>query len=101
MGKQQRQTYSTKIKSKVALDAFKEANTVSELACKYKIHATLVSKWKRQAQNGLPSLFADGRTAGARGGKAIEDRLVRELYEQVGRLKMENEWLKKKLDLWT
>jgi len=95
MANQKRQTYSTKLKSRVAMEAFKEANTVAEIACKHKIHSTLVGKWKKQAEAGLPGIFADGRTVGRRGVRATEVRPLRELYEQVGRLKMENEWLKK------
>lgn len=97
--RKKRQTYSAKKKAKVAVDALKEANTVAELACRHSVHTTQVTKWKQHALAGIPDLFADGRsTAGAIGKEDRErDRLIRDLYEQVGRLKMENDWLKKKL----
>jgi len=99
MAKRKRQTHSAKFKSNVAIDALKEANTLAEIAYRHGIHTKMVGQWKRQAVAGLPELFVDGRS---RDGKAPsknndDERLVRELFEQVGRLKMENEWLKKKL----
>ena len=97
--RRKRQAYSAKTKTKVAVDALKEANTIAEVACRHSVHTTQVTKWKRQALAGMPELFADGRSqVAAIGAEDRErDRLIRELYEQVGRLKMENDWLKKKL----
>ena len=97
--RKKRQTYGPKTKAKVAVDALKEANTIAEVACRHGVHTTQVTKWKKQALAGMPVLFADGRTQQEAVGKddRERDRLIRDLYEQVGRLKMENDWLKKKL----
>jgi transposase len=99
MARQKRQSYSATLKGKVAMEALREAHTVAEIASKHKIHPTLVTRWKGQAVAGLPDLFADGRTSGRGGNSGNEEKLARELYEQIGRLKMENDWLKKKLEL--
>ena len=99
MANTKRKTYNAKFKSKVAIDALKEANTVAEIAYKHSVHSTLVGKWKRHALSGIPGLFTEnGRLDSKDPSKKGDQRLVRELYEQVGRLKMENEWLKKKLN---
>lgn len=98
MAKTKRSTYSAKFKSRVAIDALRERNTIAQLAHKHSVHGTLVGKWKNHALKGIPGLFVDGRSADAKGAtNRSDERLVRELYEQVGRLKMEIDWLKKKL----
>ena len=97
--RRKRQAYSAKTKAKVAVDALKEASTVAEVACRHSVHTTQVTKWKKHAIARMPELFADGRAQVGAVGKEDRERarLIRELYEQVGRLKMENDWLKKKL----
>ena len=61
------------------------------LAAKFGVHGNQVSAWKKQLLEGAPELFAE-RRRGDKNGEAGEE----ELYEQIGRLKMEVEWLKKK-----
>lgn len=97
--RKKRQTYGPKTKAKIAVDALKEANTIAEVACRHSVHTTQVTKWKRHVLARVHELFADGRSCGGAVGKEDRerDRLIRDLYEQVGRLKMENDWLKKKL----
>jgi putative transposase len=85
-----RRTFSGAFKAKVALAAIRGDKTTAELASKFGVHGNQVSAWKKQLLEGAPGLFADGRTREANG--AAEE----ELYEQIGRLKMEVEWLKKK-----
>ena len=77
--------------AKVAVAAVKEVHTVSELAGQFGVHPTQIHKWKRRLLDGAPELFT-------RPGKERQDdeSEVPELYEQIGRLKMELEWLKKK-----
>jgi transposase len=77
--------------AKVAVAAVKEVHTVSELAGQFGVHPTQIHKWKRRLLDGAAELFT-------RPGKQPQDgeSEVRELYEQIGRLKMELEWLKKK-----
>jgi transposase len=86
-----RAQHSAAFKAKVALAALKETRTVSELAGQFSVHPTQVHKWKRQMVEGAESLFAGP------GVKQRDDEAESgELYEQIGRLKMELEWLKKK-----
>jgi len=75
----------------VALAAVKELHTLSELASQFDVHPNQIHKWKRRLLDGAEELFA--RPGEERSG---DDTDVAELYEQIGRLKMELEWLKKK-----
>ena len=77
--------------AKVAVAAVKEVHTVSELSSQFGVHSTQIHKWKRRLLDGAVELFT--RPGGER--PSNEDE-VAELYEQIGRLKMELEWLKKK-----
>ena len=86
-----RAQHSAAFKAKVALAALKETRTVSELAGQFSVHPTQVHKWKRQMLQGAETLFLGP------GVKQQDDQTeLGELYEQIGRLKMELEWLKKK-----
>ncbi len=87
-----RRTFGPAFKAKVALAAIRGDKTTAELASKFKIHGNQVSAWKKQLLEGAPELFADGRSRGKDDRSAQEE----ELYEHIGRLKMEVEWLKKK-----
>ena len=77
--------------AKVAVAAVKEVHTVSELAGQFGVHPTQIHKWKRRLLDGAAELFT-------RPGKQRQDDddEAAELYEHIGRLKMELEWLKKK-----
>jgi transposase-like protein len=86
-----RAQHSAAFKAKVALAALKETRTVSELAGQFSVHPTQVHKWKRQMLQGAETLFL-GPGVKQQGDEAE----LGELYEQIGRLKMELEWLKKK-----
>ena len=88
-----RQPRSAKFKFKVALEALKELKTVSQIASDYQVNPGQVSKWKKQLQSHGESLF---KSQPDRQQQAREKREA-ELYEQIGRLKMELEWLKKKV----
>ena len=77
--------------AKVAVAAVGEVHTMSELACQFGVHPTQIHKWKRRLVDGAAELFS--RPGESRQRDAAE---VAELYEQIGRLKMELEWLKKK-----
>ena len=93
--KRKRRQHSAELKGKVAVAAIRGVSTVQEIASKYEVHPTLVAKWKKEALAGLPTVFST--RAGKRGDD--EARLHEHLYEQIGRLKVENDWLKKKADL--
>jgi transposase-like protein len=89
----QRKTYTASFKAQVALAALRGDRTANELAAQHQIHPTLVSNWKQALLQGSASLFAEGNKPT----KANDQPDPAELFEQIGRLKMELEWLKKKL----
>jgi transposase-like protein len=91
MSKKRRQ-YSAKYKFQVALEAAKGQKTLSELSRETGIHPNQISSWKRQLLEGGADLFERN---GTRKDQALAKQEA-ELYEQIGRLKMELEWLKKK-----
>jgi putative transposase len=81
-------------KAQVALAALKGDKTLSEIAAQHQVHVKLVQAWKKQMLERAESVFAGGaKSTSARD----TDRQQAELYEQIGRLKMELEWLKKKV----
>lgn len=82
-------------KAKVALEAIKEQKTISELSGIYGVHPTQVTKWKHKALVGLEGLFSDKN----QNYQAQNDELIQSLYEQIGKLKVEVDWLKKKIGL--
>lgn len=87
-----RARYSNEFKSKVAIEALREQQTINEIAGKYQIHANQVSTWKKQLLEGAGNIFEDSRT------KKRDDRPTEEvLYQQIGQLQVELDWLKKKL----
>jgi transposase-like protein len=88
------QRRSAQFKFQVALEAAKAHKTLSQLASEYNVHPTQIAQWKRQLLEDGSSLFGQQRT------REQHERSAREaeLYEQIGRLKMELEWLKKKAD---
>src|SRR5882672_11364488 len=77
-------------KAKVALAAFKGDKTLAQLAQEYSAHTTQISTWKQRLLEGASELFEDRRRK-----RVAEETPVEDLYEQIGRLKMELEWLKK------
>ena len=91
--KGKRRQHSADFKARVALAALKSDKTINEVAAHYEVHPTMVTTWKQQAMGSLPQLFA--RRAAK--DEAATEELQASLYEQIGRLKVELEWLKKKL----
>ena len=87
-----RRVLNGKFKAKVALAAVRGDRTLSELASRFGVHGNQVSAWKRSLLERAEELFEDGRNKS----KADEEVSEDELYAQIGRLKMELEWLKKK-----
>jgi transposase-like protein len=87
-----RKVHSAAIKAQVALAALKGDRTINELAGQFGVHTTLIHSWKKQLLAGAESVFANGAARASPDGEALQT----ELYEQIGRLKMELEWVKKK-----
>jgi len=73
----------------VAVEAIKEMKTVPEIARRHEVHPSQVNTWKKQALEGLPMVFENGE-------RDESDKLTASLYEQIGRLQVELQWLKKK-----
>jgi putative transposase len=88
-----RKQHSAAFKAQVALAALKTDRTVNELAGQYGVHPTLIHTWKKQLLAGADQVFSNGVKPG---GSDVEAEKA-ELFEQIGRLKMELEWLKKKV----
>ena len=86
-----RKRHSAAFKAKVALEAVKQTRTVAELAKVFQVHPVQISQWKKQLLDGAESLFRDGR----RREREEEQATQSELYERIGRLNVEVEWLKK------
>lgn len=89
-----RRQHSKEFKFKIALEAVKGGKTVSQIAAEHNLHPTQISNWKKQ-------LLQEGSSLSARSNdRQQQEQQLREteLYEQIGRLKMELEWLKKKAE---
>ena len=93
--KPRRKTYTGAYKAKIVVEAIKGQQTINQLASKYAVHPNMITEWKKQALSGLPQVLSDRR---GRDEKA-EEELKAQLYQQIGQLKMELEWLKKKARL--
>ena len=92
MTKQRRQ-FSAKFKFQVALEALKELKTINEIASQYEVHPTQVKQWKKQLQADGADIFNEQ----AAKQHQVQAGMEANLYEQIGRLKMEVDWLKKKV----
>ncbi len=86
---------TSEFKAKVALAAIRGDQTVSELASLYKVHPNQITTWKRQAQDQLVAAFDSKRAKSSK----KDEKLKEELYRQIGQLKVELDWLKKKSGL--
>jgi transposase-like protein len=90
--KKGRKKYSAQFKAKVALEAVKGHKSIAELASQFEIHPSMITKWKKQLLEDLPSIFAGQRE----NGKGEDEKLKERLYQQIGQLQVELDWLKKK-----
>jgi putative transposase len=86
-----RKRHSASFKAEVALEAAKQNRTIAELAQAYQVHPVQISQWRKQLLDGIESLFRDGRRRDRDDSQALQA----ELYERIGWLNLEVEWLKK------
>ena len=89
-----RRKHSSVFKAKVALEAIKGQKTLTELSSEYGIHATQITLWKKQLQEGIKDIFSTGQSSNS---SIRAERLQDKLYQEIGRLKVELDWLKKKI----
>jgi transposase-like protein len=87
-----RKSHTAAFKAQVALAALRQDKTVNELASQHQVHPTLIHAWKKQLLAGAEDLFSQGSKPPAQDHEALQAQL----YEQIGRLKMELDWVKKK-----
>ena len=92
MKKASRKKFSSEFKAKVAIEAIKEQKTIAELAIQYEVHPTQIQQWKKQFIDNAQLVFGEAKTTSVKDADQ-ESRL----YEQIGKLQVQNEWLKKKL----
>jgi len=90
----QRKNYDAAFKGKLALELAKELRTVNEIATEYGVHPSVIAKWKKQLLEGIPLIFSQEIH---KNNKTKEyEELIAMLYQKIGQLEVELEWLKKK-----
>lgn len=92
-----RKKFPDEFKAKVALAALRGDKTMAELAAEYEVHVSQVNMWKAVVKDRLAELFSSP----SGGAEKMKDQkeLIEDLYKNVGRMQVENDWLKKKLNL--
>lgn len=90
MSGKKRRRFDARTKARVALESIREQKTSAEICSEYACHSSQVAKWKRQALDGLAGIFERP------GEETDNDKEIAQLYEQIGRLKVELDWVKKK-----
>jgi transposase-like protein len=93
--KRQRKQYSAELKAKIAVEAVKGQRTIQEIGSHYEVHPTMVTNWKKQLLEGAPEIFSNGRLQASE----ADEQVRAELYQQIGKLQVEVDWLKKKSGL--
>ena len=95
MGKKAKE-YSSEEKAKIALEALKGEMTIAQISSKYGVHATQINRWRKEAQEWVVSGFKSKSKVK----DTSQEDLTRQLYEQIGQLTVERDWLKKKSTLF-
>lgn len=86
-----RKQHSPQFKARVATEAIRGEKTLSQLGSQFKVHPVQIAKWRKTALDQMPDLFVDGRTR-----KRDSEPDNESLFGEIGRLKVELDWLKKK-----
>jgi transposase len=96
MDQKLRRVHPPAFKARVAVEALREQKTIAELSSIYGVHSTQITKWKKQALD----ILTQGFSAGQKQREKDDKDLVQELYRQIGRLKVEVDFLKKKMGIF-
>jgi transposase-like protein len=93
--KKNRKQYNPDFKARVAMEALKGEETIAELAIRFEVHPTQINKWKKELVAGVANIFGADP-------KKIKDEkgLINQLYQQIGQLKVEKDFLEKGLERW-
>lgn len=94
-----RKRYGPFFRAQVALAALRGDRTIGQLTSQFGVHATLIYKWKKELIAGAEGIFAEPGKGSAGGSEVQFEKEKNHLYEQIGRLKMELEWVKKKFHI--
>ena len=87
-----RRTFTAEFKAKLAVEAIRERQTLAELAAQHQVHPNQITQWKKQLMETLPEVIGRRREQSAEEHQELVDRL----YQQIGQLKVELDWVKKK-----
>jgi len=90
----ERRTYSNALKAKIVLEVLEGQKTMAEIASTHSVHPNQISKWKKQVLEGMPDIFSGNEAERDR--QETQEQLIAQLYQQIGQLKVELDWLKKK-----
>ncbi len=90
-----RKTYNSEFKAKVALAALRGDKTIAELSSQYEVHGNMITRWVRDAKEGLAGVFAGDEQERI---KELKDK-NETLLTTIGRIQVENDWLRKKLNV--
>ena len=93
MRQKKARSYSAEEKAKVALEVIKGEMTVAQISSKYGVHATQIARWKKEALESMVEGFKGKRGVSR---DTSQEQLIKDLYEQIGQVTMERDWLKKK-----
>lgn len=95
MVRNMRKSHDAAFKARVALEGLKEEKTLAQLSSEFGVHANQIRQWRQKLLEEVPTLFSDRRKKNDQD----NEELVAELYRQIGQLKVEVDWLKKKSHL--
>ena len=87
-----RRKFSAEFKTKVAIEAIRGLKTLNGISSEYEIHPNQITKWKKQLLTQAPQIFKDRKNID----RHKEDQKVEKLYQEIGQLQVELNWLKKK-----
>ena len=90
-----RKNHSASFKAKVALEAVKKEKTIAQLSSDFGVHTNQIAQWRRRLLDEIPDIFSRKRKKKETDSEALQS----ELYRQIGKLKVELDWLKKKSEL--